>query len=170
MDKTLTTILLIIASVVAAGLVVNSTYPALVRSSNSVVTASRHMQDRIDTQVSIIYATGELDDSQTWQDTDSDTYFDVKAWVKNVGSIRILGTDQMDVFLGTPGSYERIPHADDAGGSYPRWTYTIENGTEWGPTNTIEIEIHYSSPLSSDTYLIKVITPSGSYDEHYFSF
>ncbi len=170
MDKTIVTILLIIASVVAAVLVIDTTYPAIVRSSNSVVTASQHMQDRIETQVSIVYATGELDSGGDWQDTDSDSYFDVKVWVKNVGAGRILGVDMTDVFLGTTGSYDRIPYVDDAGVGYPRWSYTVENGTEWGPTNTIEIEIHYSAALTTDTYLVKVITPSGAYDELTFSF
>ena len=128
------------------------------------------MEERIDTQISIIYATGELDSDEVWQDTDSDTYFDVTAWVKNVGSSRILGADQVDVFLGSNGTIARIPYVDDSGGSYPSWSYTLENGTEWKNTVTMKISIHYSSAQASDTYLVKVITPAGVYDEHYFSF
>jgi len=169
-DKIITTALLIIASVVATVVVVNATYPAIVRSTNSIVQISQRMDDRIETQISIIYATGELDDNGTWQDTDSDGYFDVWVWVKNVGSSRILGLDQTDVFLGTPGAFSRIPYVDDAGGSYPQWSYTLENGTEWGNTVTLKITIHYTAALASDTYLVKVVTPSGAYDERYFSF
>ncbi len=151
-------------------MVINTAYPAIVRSSDSVVRASQSMEDRIETQVSIIYATGELDGSRNWQDTDSDGYFDVKVWVKNVGTSRILGLDQMDVFLGKPGTYARIPYVGDAGGAYPNWNYTIRNDTEWKGTATLEVAIHYSSALTSDTYLVRVIAPSGSYDEEYFSF
>jgi archaellum component FlaG (FlaF/FlaG flagellin family) len=158
---------------IAAMLVVNAAYPAIVRSSNSIVNVSERMEDRIGSQVSIVYATGELDDNGVWQDTDSDTFFDVTVWVKNVGSTRILGIDQMDVFLGKLGNFSdfaRIPHVDDAGGGYPSWSYTIENGTEWENTVTVKIAVHYSSALTSDTYRVKVITPSGAYDENDFSF
>ncbi len=151
-------------------MVINTTYPAIVRSSNSIVMTSERMEERIGSQISIVYATGELDSAGAWQDTDSDGYFDVTVWVKNVGSTRILGVDQMDVFLGMTGSTTRIPHVNDAGASYPRWSYTIENGTEWTNTVTIKISIHYSGAQTTGTYVVKVITPSGAYDEHTFSF
>lgn len=169
-DKTIATIFFVIASVAAAIMVVNATYPAIVRSSSSIAQMSGKMQDRIESQISIVYATGELDSSHNWVDTDSDGYFDVTVWVKNVGSSRIIGLDQIDVFLGTNGSIARIPYVDYAGGSYPSWSYTLENGTEWTNTVTLKISIHYSSALTTGTYLVKVITPSGAYDEQYFSF
>lgn len=170
MDKSITAALLIIASVVAAILVINSTYPALVRSSNSIARMSGRMDERIETQIRMVYATAELDSTGTWQDTDSDGYFDVWVWVKNVGSARVLGIDQADVFFGRSGSTARIPHIDDAGGGHPDWSYTVENDTEWGNTATLKITLHYASALTSDTYVVKVITPSGAYDEYYFSF
>lgn len=151
-------------------MVVNTTYPAIVRSSNAIVNVSERMDERIESQVSIVYGAAELDSSGTWVDTDADTYFDVWVWVKNVGSSRILGEDQMDVFLGKTGSFARIPYVADAGASYPRWSYTLENGTEWTNTVTLKITIHYSSAQTTGTYLVKVITPSGAYDEQYFSF
>ncbi|MBI4294923.1 MAG: hypothetical protein HY669_02005 [Chloroflexi bacterium] len=155
---------------VAAILVVNTTYPAIVRSSNSIVNISGRMEDRIETQISVVYATGELDSSGSWVDTDSDGYFDVTVWLKNVGSSRILGIDQTDVFFGQAGAYTHVPYVDYAGGGYPRWSYTLENGAEWGNTVTLKISIHYNSALTTGTYLVKVITPSGAYAEQYFSF
>lgn len=151
-------------------MVVNATYPAIVRSSNSIVNISGQMEERIESQISVVYGTGELDSSQVWQDTDSDGKFDVSIWVKNVGAGRILGLEKMDVFFGNAGSFARIPYVDDAGGSYPQWSYTITNGTEWAPTVTIKVAIHYNSALTSDTYTVKVITPAGAYDEKTFSF
>ncbi len=100
----MTTGLLIIASIVASLLVANSVYPAIARTSSSVVQMSDKMSERIETQVSIVYATGELNSSHAWTDVDGDGKFDVTAWVKNVGSSRILGADQMDVFLGQQGA------------------------------------------------------------------
>jgi len=162
--------LLVIAGVVAAVMVVNSVLPAISGSSNSIAQASAKVSDRIETQVSIVYATGELDTTGTWQDTNSDSDFDITVWVKNVGNARILDVGQMDVFLGRSGTFARIPYVDDAGASYPRWVYALENGDEWENSVTAKITIHYSSTQASDTYMVKVITPSGAYDEHYFSF
>ena len=150
-------------------LVVNSVYPAIARTSSSVVQISDVMGDRIKTQVSIVYATGELNSGGSWVDTDSDGYFDVTVWVKNVGSSRILDPSQVDVFFGQEGSFARIPYVDDASG-YPRWSYTLENGTEWSGTVTMRINIHYSSTQSSGTYIVKVVTPSSAADELTFSF
>ncbi|MBF8266817.1 MAG: flaG [Dehalococcoidia bacterium] len=155
---------------VAAVLVIDATYPAVVSSSNSLVRSAQRLDNRIDSEISVVFATGELDEDGAWQDTNGDGHFDVFAWVKNVGSARVLGVDQTDVFLGKAGYFARIPHEDDAGGSYPRWSYTVENSTEWDSTATIQITIHYSSALTSDTYLLRIITPSGAYNEHYFSF
>jgi len=150
-------------------LVVNSVYPAIARTSSSVVQVSQSMGDRIETQVSIVYATGELNSGGSWVDTDSDGYFDVTVWVKNVGTSRILDPTQMDVFFGQEGSFARIPYVDDAVG-YPRWSYALENGTEWSDTVTLRINIHYSSAQATGTYIVKVVTPSSASDEMDFSF
>ena len=154
---------------VASVLVVNSVYPAIARTSSSVVQISDMMGDRIETQISIVYATGELNSGGTWVDTDSDGYFDVTVWVKNVGSSRILDPTQMDVFFGPEGGLARIPYVDDTAG-YPRWSYTLENGTEWTSTVTLKISIHYSSALTTGTYIVKIVTPSSAADELTFSF
>jgi hypothetical protein len=172
MDKVIVTVLLVIAGVVASVMVINNTFPALTRSSNSIVRASQKLDERIETQISVVYATAERDSSGTWVDLDSDTYFDVTVWVKNVGASRILGADQADVFFGKAGDFVRVPHADDAGAGYPQWSYTLENGSEWESTVTAKISIHYESGSApaADTYVVKIITPSGAYAEQYFSF
>ena len=153
-------------------MLVNSVYPAISRSGNAIIRSAARVDDRIETQISIIYGTGELDANGDWQDTDNDSFFDVLIWVKNVGASRILGIDQTDLFFGKAGEFARIPHVDDAGGGYPSWSYKVENGTEWKNSVTVKLTIHYTSPLASstDTYLAKVIVPSGGYDEHHFSF
>ena len=161
---------MVIAGVVASVLVVNAVFPALTRSSNSIVRISEKVDERIQSQVSIIYAASEKDENGAWQDTNADSKFDVWVWVKNVGASRILGIDQTDVFFGVEGNFARIPYADDAAGTYPRWTYSLENGAEWKNTVTAKIDIKYSTSLSQDTYTIKVVTPSGAYDSYFLSF
>lgn len=158
------------ASVVSAVLVINSVYPAIVRSGNSLTRMAAKLDERIESQVKIVYATGELDSSGTWQDVDSDAYFDVTFWVKNIGVSRIIGIEETDIFYGTAGDFARIPHTTDAGGAYPQWSYSIENGDDWTSSVTVKFWIHYQSAEASDEYFVKVITPNGSYDELYFSY
>ena len=157
-------------SVVAAVLVINSVFPAIIRSGNSLVRMADRLDDRIASQVKVVYATGELDENATWQDVDSDSRFDVTFWVKNVGAARIIGIDATDIFFGVEGDFARIPYTTHAGGAFPQWDYTLENGTDWTNAVTVRFSIHYDATKTSDEYFVKIIAPTGAYDDHYFSF
>jgi hypothetical protein len=151
-------------------LVINSVYPAIVRSGNSLTRVATKLDDRIESQIKVVYATAELDENEVWQDGGTAGKFDVDFWVKNVGVSRIVGVDQSDVFFGIEGDFARIPYVTDAGGGYPQWSYTLENGTEWTSSVTLNFTVLYESSLSTDEYFLKVIAPNGAYDDHYFSF
>lgn len=170
MDKVIATMLMIVAGITAVVIAVNAIYPAVMRSSNSIVQAAGQMDARIGTQVSVVLATGELNSSGVWVDTDSDGYFDVTVWIKNVSTMNIQSIGDVDVFFGQQGSVVRIPYTMDAGASYPQWNYSLENGSEWTNTVTLKLSIHYTSALASGTYTVKVVTPSGAYTEQSFSF
>lgn len=169
MDKIMVTILLIIAGVVGVVLVVNTVYPAIGRSSSALVSASDKLNERIRSNISIIQATTELDADGAWQDTNADGNFDVFAWVKNVGDLKITAISRSDVFFGKEGDFSRIPYVTDAGGAYPYWEYSIVNGAEWGATVTVMITINYSAALAQGSYFIKVVLPNGISDEYSFS-
>lgn len=161
---------MIVASVVSSVLVINSVYPAIVRSGNSLTRVASKLDDRIESQIKIVYATAELDENGVWQDGGTIGDFDVDFWIKNVGVSRLIGIDQSDVFFGVTGDFERVPHVTDAGGAYPRWSYTLVNGTDWTNSVTANFTILYDSSITSDEYFLKVIAPNGAYDDHYFSF
>jgi flagellar protein FlaG len=170
MDKVLSTILLVVAAVVCVVLVINAVYPAITSSSGALSSISASMNERIKTQVKIIHATGELNSSGNWVDTNSDGDFDVLVWIKNIGTEPVDDIGRCDVFLsGSNTIWTWIPYVDYAAGSYPRWSYVIENGTEWATATTLMIKIHYSSPLTSGQYNIKVMAPNGVSDEYDFS-
>jgi archaellum component FlaG (FlaF/FlaG flagellin family) len=170
MDKVLSTILLVVAAVICVTLVINAVYPAITSSSGALSSVSARMNERIKSQIDIIHATGELDSDGVWQDTNSNGYFDVFVWVKNIGTEEILDVKRCDVFLNNNQTvWAWIPHNYYASGEYPQWDYEIENGTEWGIATTTRIEISYESPLSSGEYRIKVLIPNGVSDEYYFS-
>ncbi len=169
MDKVITTTFMIIISIVVTLMVSNAVIPAVQSSRDALVNMSGRMNDRIKTQVAIIHATGELDSSATWQDTNGDGQFDVFVWVKNVGSLRIPAVEALDVMFGPEGDFVRIPYKDQAGGSYPYWEWQVENATRWDPAATVKITIKFSSVLATERYFLKVVLPNGLATETYFS-
>ena len=169
MDKVLSTILLIIASLVCVVLAINVIYPATSISSSALSSISVQMGDRIKSQTAIVHATGELDQDGVWQDTNLDGDFDIFIWVKNIGATTVDNAENSDLFIGSDGDSSRILHEDWAGEATESWNYTIENGVEWGQETTMLIEVSYDTPLSSGDYSIKLIIPNGISDEYYFS-
>ena len=165
MDKTIVTGFLVIISVIASVMLFNAVYPAIIQSSDTMITMKTRLDDRMKSQVEIIHGSGELDSSGNWQDVNGDGNFNVFFWIKNVGSSRVSAIERTDVFFGPEGDFARIPHQSNAGGSYPYWTYNIENDTEWNPTATLEITVHFSSTLASGRYFIKIVAPNGVEDE-----
>jgi hypothetical protein len=152
--------------IMAVGLF-NAAYPAVVDSSQAINNMAARSEDRLQSQIEIIHVAAELDSDGWWQDTDGNGYFDVFVWVKNIGSTRIYPVESLDVFFGSEGSFVRIPHANYAGGTYPRWSGRIENGSDWTPTGTLRIAISYSYPQPSGRYYVKVTAPNGVSDETY---
>ena len=143
---------MIIAGVVAAVMVFNVAFPAIVQSSDAMINMKSRIDDRLKSQIEIVHATGELDRNGLWQDTNGNNQFDVFVWVKNVGSLRINAIERADVFFGPEGNFARIPHASTAGGDYPYWIWVIENASDWNPTATLKITIVDSSILSRSTF------------------
>jgi hypothetical protein len=126
-------------------------------SSASMVSMAEKMNDRMKSRISIVHAAGTADRRTVY------------IWVKNVGNSRIVNIEQLDVFFGPEHSFVRVPYVDDAGENYPRWTYQIENDTEWLPEATVKITITYTADPGAGTYFIKINIPNGISDEYYFS-
>jgi archaellum component FlaG (FlaF/FlaG flagellin family) len=167
MDKSITTALMIVVSMVMALMLFNVAYPAVVQGGDAINSMASRTEERLKSQVAIIHAAGELDNTGTWKDTNGNGDFEVFVWVKNIGTARISPIESMDVFFGPEGNFTRIAHKDATGGSYPYWTGTMESAGAWNPTTTLRIAIHYGSGLSPDRYFMKVITPSGVFDEYF---
>lgn len=157
MDKTITTALLIIAGIVCSVFLFNSVYPMINRSSAAMTSMTDKIDDRMKTQVDIVHVASSADK------------LNIYIWMKNVGSNRIDDIEESDVFLGPQGNFGRIPYADEAGSTYPRWSYVIENDTEWKTGATIKITVSYDVDPGSDTYYVKVVIPNGIAAEYYFS-
>jgi len=170
MDKVLSTILLVVAAVVCVTLVINAVYPAITSSTGAIGSASARLNERMRSHIEIIHAAGELDEDGVWQDINSNNYFDLFIWVKNIGAEPVVDVERCDVFLsGNQTVWAWIPHANYAEGQFPQWDYAIENGAEWSTATTLRIEISYESPLPSGQYRVKVLIPNGVSDDYYFS-
>jgi hypothetical protein len=169
MDKTIVTAFMEIISVIVSVMVYNTVYPAAVEGSASLRNMRDRMDDRIQSQVTIIQAVGELDKNQSWQDTNGDGDFNIFIWSKNIGALRISAIEKVDLFFGPEGNFVRIPQSQEANGSYPYWEWKVENGSTWDPTTTLKITIHNNAPLPSGRYYIKLVLPNGLSTEYYFS-
>ena len=153
-DKVIVTVILIIGGVVASFAVFNGVYPAVERSSQAVSSAADSVNDRLTSQIEII----EVGDSGTTVD----------AWVKNIGTSKIDGVENSDVFFGPEASFARIAHGD-ASTSLPYWDYRLEgSSTRWGQAVTNKITIHLASQPEPGTYVLKVVIPNGIFDETVF--
>ncbi len=157
MDKVITTTILIIVSMILVILLFNATYPAVVQGSDAITNMAARGDDQMKSAISIIQGAGELDSTGFWQDTNGDGQFDVFLWVKNIGATRITAVERSDIFFGPQGNFSRIPY--NTGNPY--WTYQVENGTDWVPTATLKITIHYGVPLTPGQYYAKVTLPNG---------
>jgi archaellum component FlaF (FlaF/FlaG flagellin family) len=125
------------------------------RSSAAMVNMTEKINNRMQSQIEIIQATGS---------TSSDTVY---IWAKNIGTSRIDAIEQSDLFLGPEGEADRIAYGGEA--PLPSWTYSIENGTEWGTGSTIKITVIFTDNLSPGTYTLKLVIPNGIQAEYYFS-
>lgn len=148
------TVLLIITGVVCTLAVFNAVYPAIGSASGAMVSITGRINDRIKSQMEIVQVSCEGTD--------------VLVWVKNVGSTRIGGIENSDVFFGQEGNFSRIPYDQEDGSPKPCWDYKIENDSEWGPTATLKITI-YLSQAPSGAHFVKVVAPNGVLDEYQFS-
>jgi archaellum component FlaF (FlaF/FlaG flagellin family) len=157
LDKTITTALLVIAGIVCSVFLFNSVYPMINRSSAAMVSMTEKIDDRMQSRIDVVHATGS-EDRKT-----------VYIWVKNIGSSRIVAIEETDLFLGPEGDFVRVPHTSYAGGAYPRWSYVIENDTEWKTGATIKITVTYESDPGEGTYFVKIVIPNGISAEYYFS-
>jgi hypothetical protein len=165
MDKVITTALLIVISMVLGLVLFNAAYPAIVQGGDAIASMAHREEERMKSQIAIIHTAGELDSTGQWQDTNSDGHFNTFVWIKNIGANLINPIDRTDVFFGPEGNYTRIPFQTGNDDNYPYWTWSLENASEWTPTATLKITLHFGNPLPIGRYFIKINTINGVSDE-----
>lgn len=166
MDKVITTALFIVISMILAIMLFNMAYPAIQQGGDAVTSMAYNVSDRMRYQIAAIHASAEYANG-TWWDANGNGQFEVSAWVKNTGEARVVGLEQLDVFFGPEGNFARIPSQAAAGGTFPYWTAQVENASDWDPTTTLRITIHYQMAVASGRYFLKVTLPNGVSSEYY---
>jgi hypothetical protein len=158
MDKAFTTALLIVIGMMMAMMLFNAAYPAVLQGGDAIVGMAHRASDQMDTDLRVVHVAGEIDANGMWQNTNANSEFEIFAWVKNIGSSRIVDLNNLDVFFGPEGNFSRIPYG---GTSYPYWTWTVENGGDWTPGSTLRITVHYQMVIPQGRYFLKVGTNQG---------
>ena len=158
MDKVITSMLLIIAAVVATVVVVNAVLPSIQRTGNDIVAASDVVGSRIRSDVKIVETSG----------VDGDDF--VQIWAKNVGASNIASLDKIDVFFGESDGFERIaydeeptcPNPSPPPRTAPCWQFQLENDTQWAPFATLRITVYLDYTLQTGVeYVSKIVLPNG---------
>jgi len=139
--------------------VFNSVYPMINRSSQAMTSMAEQVDERMNSRINIVHA------------ANNSTRTAVYLWIKNVGTQRIVDIEHCDLFFGEETNFKRVPYVDDAAGTYPQWSYIVENDpdSQWKTSVTIKVTIVHDSDPGAGTYFAKFIIPNGIYDEYYFS-
>lgn len=141
MEKTISTALLIIASVVAAMALINAVIPAANKSSGALLLANSEAADRINTDIEIVHATGNAS-------TDV-----ITVWVKNIGIKNIAPVSASDIIVTTPSDVLRLPY--DAGCGTECWSFSIEEGgSDWIKSATVKFTL--ATSVVSGVYNVKI--------------
>lgn len=149
-SETITTAILLIGAVIAAGVLVNAIFPIIYTISDTASSASHAADDRLRTDFKIIntFATAGGQDA--------------KIWLKNVGSSRISAAElnSADIFIGVPGNFDRVSRGTG-------WQCTILDGAVdyWLPGETVRIDIEDNALLpdtKGDTVYFQVVLPGGA--------
>lgn len=158
MDKVITSMLLLIAAIVATVTVINAVLPAIQRTSSDIATASDVVGTRLRSDVRIVETAG-----VAGQDY-------VQIWAKNVGASTIPALEKIDVFFGETDDFGRIGYDSEDTCPNPSlpprsencWQYTLENDDEWAPYATLRITIYLTYDLEADMdYVSTIVLPNG---------
>jgi len=157
-DKVITSMLLMIAAIVATVVVINAVMPSIQRTSSDIVAASDVVGNRLRSDVKIIETSG-VDGEDT-----------VQIWAKNVGAANILSLEKIDVFFGETGNFGRIgydqtsscPNPVPPPRTEPCFQYELENASKWSPFATLRISVYLDYNLATGSeYVVTVVLPNG---------
>ncbi|QSZ66295.1 flagellin [Methanofollis aquaemaris] len=149
-SETITTAILLIGAVIAAGVLVNAIFPIIYTISDTAGSTSHAVDQQARTDIKIINAYVSASNKSA------------DIWIKNLGSTRIAVNElsSSDIFIGKPGEFNRISYSSG-------WTYDVLDGDSkyWLPGETILIDIDDCNLLptvSGDVVYFQIVLPGGT--------
>jgi len=149
--------IMIIASVIVAGALAGVILNQVGVFESTIVETTDAQQEKMLTKVKIVYASNS-----------SNTILDV--WVKNTGRNPVTSVTSMDVFFGPINQVTRYTYDSAIAFADNTWDFANNSPpTVWQMLNTTKIQIDESSLAKDVTYVVRVGTPNGIFDEYIFS-
>ena len=143
-SETIVSALFLISAVIAAGVLINSVFPIISRTTETFGSVAHSTDSQMRTDIKIVNAYANQSSGAT-------------IWLKNVGSARIPSTDldQSDLFIGSPGDFERYSLAS-------HYTILESSNNFWDPGETLEITITSSKiPATGNIAYFGIVLPNG---------
>jgi flagellar protein FlaG len=133
-QNVISTAILIIAAVIAVVALINGVFPAVYRMSGSVSSVTDASNDRMNTEIRIIYVCANRSEDHS-----------INVFVKNTGTKKVPGgkIPYIDVYYGSAGA--GMTKAASGGPSYPYRDASIAEGNgdaDWDPGETLDIWVH----------------------------
>ncbi|HDR74064.1 MAG TPA: flagellin [Methanoculleus sp.] len=153
-SDTFTTAIFLIASVLAAAVLVNAFFPAIYSASSTFTKSSNSADERLRTDIKII---------NTFSGAGTR---EAKVWIKNIGSTHIPETSigNANIFVGAPADFEMVAYTAGEPANH-QWTFAIIEDTNryWDEGETICIEVSSDKiPAgSTDVVYFQIVLPSG---------
>jgi len=168
-SETITTALFLIATVVAAAVLINAVFPVVSNMAGTFSSTTHESDVRMRTDFKIILTYATTSDPGT-----ADIY------LKNIGTERISATEvpRWDVFFGKVGEFVRIPYGPSTGNG--GWTevfdgdtsYDINGNHFWDPGETVKITVVTKNTVSLAKYdlvYFQISLPNGIWRSNEFT-
>ncbi|MCQ1537927.1 flagellin [Methanocalculus taiwanensis] len=155
-SETFVTAIFLITAIIAAGVLVNAVFPSIYRASETFVSSSQEMDDRMRTDVAIV---------NTVMNEDDDIAY---IWIKNTG-VNPIGEGlipRFDIYLGKTGEIRRMEYEGEGDNpSQGMWKYHLydDNSNDlWDRGETLEIVAQSSISVSEgDRITFQIVLPNG---------
>lgn len=151
-SDTFTTAMFLIASIIAAAVLLNAVFPVIYTMTGTFSQSSHEADQRIRTDIKIINTFAKSGTAQIW--------------MKNIGTSRISYNEinMSDVFIGAPGDFESVPvKVGSLGGN--GWSYQVlEDTNSWwesGETLHLTVESAKIPTSKGDIVYVQFVSVNG---------
>lgn len=153
-SETFVTAIFLITAIIAAGVLVNAVFPSIYLASETFVSSSHEMDDRLRTDIAIV---------NTVINETGIAYI----WVKNTG-VNPIGDSlisRFDIYLGKTGEIRRLTNSGEgdapASGEWQYHLYDDNSNGLWDRGETLEIVANSGSVAEGDRMTFQIVLTNG---------